>query len=63
MVTPQLMSTLTSVMEKLRQKEFDNEFCWTPCGFTAGKAALYPPGELLIIRVYPFEKNTDRGDI
>ncbi len=63
MVTPHLMSTLSSVMEKLRQKGFDNEFRWTPDGFTAGKAAVYQPGELEIIRVYRFEENTDPGDM
>ncbi len=57
------MTTLTSVMEKLRQKGFDSEFRWTPEGFSAGKAAFYQPDELEIIRVYRFEENTDPGDM
>lgn len=63
MVTPHLMTTLTSVMEKLRKKGFDNEFRWTPDGFTAGKGKLYQPAELEIVRVYRFEENTDPGDM
>lgn len=57
------MSTLTSVLEKLRQKGFDNEFRWTATGFTAGKGNVYQPDELEIIKVYRFEENTDPGDM
>jgi len=63
MVTPHLMSTLTSVMEKLRQKGFDNEFRWTEAGFTAGKGRVYQPADLEIIKVFRFEENTDPGDM
>lgn len=57
------MSTLTSVMERLRQKGFDNEFRWTEAGFTASKGCVYQPADLEIIKVYRFEENTDPGDM
>lgn len=63
MVTPHLMSTLTSVMENLRRKGFDTEFRWAPGGFTAGKGKFYQPGELEIVRVYRFEENTNPADM
>ena len=62
MVPQHVMTTLSSVLEKLRMKGFDNEFRWTPEGFTAGKGSSYQPEELEIIKVYRFEENTDPGD-
>lgn len=56
------MTTLSSIMEKLRLKKMDNEFRWTPEGFTVNKAKPYQPEELQIIRVYRFEGDSDPGD-
>jgi len=63
MGTMHVMTTLTSVMEKLRKKGMDTEFRWTANGFNAGKGKYYQPSELEIIRVYRFEENTDPADM
>lgn len=60
---PHQMTTLTQVLEKLRQKNIDNEFRWTQEGFTAGKGKTYQPEDLTIIKVYRFEENTDPADM
>jgi len=56
------MTTLTSVLEKLRLKKQDNEFRMTPEGFTAGKGKSYNPDELKIIKTYRFEGESDPAD-
>ena len=56
------MTTLSSILEKLRLKKMDNEFRWTPEVFTIYKAKSYKPEELQIIRVYRFEGDSDPGD-
>lgn len=56
------MTTLSSVMEKLRLKKIDNEFRWTEKGFTAGKGKSYMPEELTIIRTYRFEGDSDPSE-
>jgi hypothetical protein len=56
------MTTLTAVMETLRQKGFDAEWRWVKEGFTAGKEKIYQPNELEIIKVYRFEGASDPGD-
>ena len=53
------MTTLSSVMEKLRLKKIDNEFRWTETGFSAGKGKTYTPQELTIIKTYRFEGDSD----
>lgn len=57
------MSTLSSILEKLRMKKMDNEFRWTPEGFTAGKGKTYQPEELTIIKTYRFEGESDPSDM
>ena len=57
------MTTLSSIMEKLRLKKIDNEFRWTPEGFTAGKGKVYTPDQLSIIKVYRFEGESDPADM
>jgi hypothetical protein len=59
---PTQMSTLTSVLEKLRIQKHDNEFRMTDEGFNAGKGKTYKPEDLKIIRTYRFEGNSDPGD-
>lgn len=56
------MTTLAGVMEKLRLKKIDNEFRWTPEGFTAGKGKNYQPEDLLITKTYRFEGMSDPSD-
>ena len=57
------MSTLSTVMEKLRLKKMDNEFRWTPEGFTAGKGKVYQPEDLKILKSYRFEGASDPSDM
>jgi hypothetical protein len=56
------MNTLSSILEKLRLKKIDNEFRWTPEGFSAGKGKAYQPHELKIVKVYRFEGESDPSD-
>lgn len=56
------MTTLTSVMENLRLKNQDHEFLMTEQGFTANQQKFYSPEELLIVRTYRFEGQSDPGD-
>ncbi|MBG9375665.1 hypothetical protein I5907_05435 [Panacibacter sp. DH6] len=56
------MTTLSSVMEKLRLKKLDNEFRWTEKGFTANKGKTYTPEELTIIKTYRFEGDSDPSE-
>lgn len=56
------MNTVSSILEKLRIKKFDNEFKITPEGFTAGNNKFYSPQDLKIIRTYRFEGESDPGD-
>lgn len=56
------MTTVTSVLEKLRLKKHDNEFKMTPEGFTPGNKKFYNPEDLKIIRTYRFEGDSDPGD-
>ncbi len=56
------MTTLSSVLEKLRIKRQDNEFKITPEGFSIGIGKVYKPEELKIIRTYRFEGDSDPAD-
>lgn len=56
------MSTLSGIMEKLRVKGIDNEYKWTPDGFTIGSGKFYQPEDLTIIKVYRFEGPSDPAD-
>ena len=60
--TPGHMTTLSSVLEKLRIKKRDNEFTMTPDGFTIGKGKFYQPEDLNIIKTYRFEGDSDPSD-
>jgi hypothetical protein len=57
------MTTLSSVLEKLRIKKIDNEFRWTPEGFTAGKGKVYTPDQLTILKTYRFEGESNPSDM
>jgi hypothetical protein len=56
------MTTLSSVLEKLRVRKQDNEFKITPEGFEAPNAKVYAPTDLKIIRTYRFEGESDPSD-
>jgi hypothetical protein len=56
------MTTVSSVLEKLRIKKHDNEFRMTPEGFTPGNNKYYNPEDLKIIRTYRFEGESDPSD-
>jgi hypothetical protein len=56
------MTTLTSILEKLRVKKIDTEFQNTPNGFTAGNSKFYQPEDLRIIRTYRFEGESNPDD-
>ncbi len=57
------MTTLSSILEKLRLKKIDNEFRYTSEGFTANKGKVYKPEELTIIKTYRFEGESDPSDM
>lgn len=57
------MTTISSVLEKLRVKGMDTEFRWQKDGFCAGKGKIYQPGDLTIIKVYRFEGISDPADM
>ena len=59
---PHPMKTVSEILEKLRVNGVDNEFRWTPEGFTAGKGKSYQPENLEIIKVYRFEGMSDPSD-
>lgn len=61
-VTKNEMTTLSSVLEKLRLKKRDNEFRMYPEGFGTTKAKFYQPQDLKIIRTYRFEGESDPSD-
>jgi hypothetical protein len=56
------MTTLSGILESLRLKKLDNEFRWTPEGFTAGKGKVYSPDQLTIIKTFRFEGESDPSD-
>lgn len=56
------MTTLSSILEKLRLQKMDHEFRWTREGFTAGKGKIYLPEELTIIKTYRFEGDSDPAE-
>lgn len=56
------MTTLTSVLEKLRIRKRDNEFRMLPEGFGTGNGKFYKPEDLKILRTYRFEGASDPSD-
>lgn len=56
------MTTLTSVLEKLRLRKQDNEFRMLEKGFGTGNNKFYEPEDLKIIKTYRFEGDSDPSD-
>jgi hypothetical protein len=61
--TPDTMTTSSEILERLRQKHMDNEFRWTPKGFTTANGKTYRPEELEIVRILRFEGVSDPSDM
>lgn len=59
---PGTMSTITDVLEALRQKHKDNEFKITKNGFEVAHGKFYKPEDLTIIKTYRFEGESDPAD-
>jgi hypothetical protein len=62
MELPNLMTTLSSVLNKLNGKGIDKDFKWTTNGFTLDGENCYQPDELMIVKVFRFEELKDPGD-
>ncbi len=60
--TPAQMTSLSTVLERLRVKKQDNEFTMTDDGFTAGNNKFYNPEDLTIIKTYRFEGESNPSD-
>ena len=56
------MTTLSTVLEKLRVKKQDNEFRMMENGFGPASGKTYEPSDLKIIRTYRFEGDSDPSD-
>lgn len=56
------MTTLSSVLEKLRIRNQDNEFKICEEGFCAPSGKVYQPEDLSIIKTYRFEGDSDPAD-
>lgn len=63
MELPNLMPTLSHVLNKLYAKGIQNDFRWTSKGFTIDSVKTYMPHELTIIKVFRFEELKDPGDL
>ena len=59
---PTPMTTLSTVLEVLRSKRQDTEFKMTDKGFTADGSEYYSPEDLLIIKTYRFEGDSNPSD-
>ena len=61
--TPDTMTTSSQILERLRKKNMDNDFRWTPKGFTTGNGKIYRPEDLEIVRTLRFEGLSDPSDM
>jgi hypothetical protein len=62
-IVPDTMTTSSEILEKLRLKHMDNEFRWTPTGFTTNNSKPYRPQDLEIVRTLRFEGQSDPADM
>lgn len=56
------MTTLSQIMNKLREKKADTEFRLENGSFTGGKGKNYSPEDLMIVKTFRFEGESDPGD-
>ena len=61
MINQNYLTTLSTVLEKLRLKQQDKEFVMTKKGFGTD-AKTYRADELVIIKTYRFEGDSDPAD-
>jgi hypothetical protein len=61
--TPKAMTTSSEILDQLRRRNMDNEFRWTPKGFTTSNGKIYRPENLTIIRTLRFEGPSDPADM
>jgi len=59
---PAEMTSLLSVLEKLRIRKEDNEFKLEKDGLTTGNGKFYQPEDLLILKTYRFEGESNPSD-
>ena len=57
-----MMTTLSSVLEKLRIRKQDNEFQISDENFISPAGKLYKPDDLSIIKTYRFEGDSNPSD-
>ncbi len=60
--TSEEMTTLSTILEKLRMEKHDNEFRMSNEGFGIGNGKYYQPQDLKIIRTYRFEGDSNPSD-
>ena len=56
------MTTLSQVLERMRQKKMDTEFRWENGVFNAGRGKTYAADELKILKTFRFEGDSDPAD-
>jgi hypothetical protein len=56
------MTTLSGILEKLRVKRMDNEFIFSNAGFSTNTGKSYQPEDLIIIKTYRFEGDSNPSD-
>lgn len=59
---PTDLTTLSTVLEKLRINRQDNEFLMTEKGFTGSNGKVYEPTDLQITKTYRFEGESNPSD-
>ena len=57
-----MMTTLSTVLEKLRVEKHDNEFKIAEGGLSSPAGKIYQPEELKIIKTYRFEGDSDPSE-
>ncbi|MEI9935081.1 MAG: hypothetical protein WDM71_09600 [Ferruginibacter sp.] len=60
--TSEEMTTLSTVLEKLRMEKHDNEFRMSTEGFGINNGKYYQPEDLKIIQTYRFEGDSNPSD-
>lgn len=56
------MTTLSTVLEKLRKSNKDKEFIYSDKGFSINNAKFYTPEDLKIVKTYRFEGDSNPDD-
>jgi hypothetical protein len=56
------MATLSQVLGQLKDKGWDQEFCYSPKGFYLKERHFYEASDLLIIKTYRFEGVSNPSD-